>query len=552
MDGVKFALRLAAVASVSAFSLTAVAQTISAPAEVARRSGDSQDALGLLKKGDEAYEKGDYASAVKHYQEAVGKLPEQANIVSDLRSAAVQRFAQAAVEQARHLGRRGDYPAANALLDEVDNVVDRDPGVEKMRAKLLDPIRTNPAGSKEHTARVDEVRRALYEAEGYLDSGQFDRAELAYEDVIRLDPYNNAARRGMERVMFHKSDYAGAAYDHARAKLLADVDKEWELRKFELLDVPVIEGGADEESRLQIAATLEKLRLIKVPIVDLEDATLEEAIDFLRVTTKQNDTLELDESLKGVDFIVELGNDNGTLVQKVKNSRVNVPLRNVTVEQVLKVITEMTRTQYRIDEYAVVITPLGATNTTLISRDFRVPPDFLSRGAALNGASEDPFTEDTEEGGALLAKRLTAREKLLSLGVAFPDGASASYMPGTNTLTVRNTVENVDYISRVVSMAVEAEPVMVVIRTTIMEVSQEGLDELAYDWTVGQFGGGDFTLGGGTTGNGGGLSDMIGAPVTSGLRNGDGSAGFGTQPGFEWFRYDWLGKLKHSFFWREL
>jgi len=145
MHSVKLALRLAAVASVSAFSLTAVAQSISASAEVSRRASDSQEAQVLLKKGDEAYLKADYLAAVNHYREAVALLPKQANIVSELRGAAIQRFSQSAIEQARGYGRKGDYPAANALLDEVDILRPNDLRSDEMRRRLQDPIRTNPA-----------------------------------------------------------------------------------------------------------------------------------------------------------------------------------------------------------------------------------------------------------------------------------------------------------------------------------------------------------------------------------------------------------------------
>jgi uncharacterized protein YegL len=46
---------------------------------------------------------------------------------------------------------------------------------------------------------------------------------------LRTDPYNQAARRGLEKLAAAKSDYYRAAYDHTRAELLAEVDEAWEL-----------------------------------------------------------------------------------------------------------------------------------------------------------------------------------------------------------------------------------------------------------------------------------------------------------------------------------
>ncbi len=530
MDGVKFALRLAAVATVSAFSLSAVAQSVSASAEISRRTSDSQAAFELVEKGDAAYQKGDYAAAVESYREAVAKLPAQANVVSDFRQATVQRFVQAAVERARNLGRKGDYPAANSLLDEVDLLRPDDYSAAEMRGRLQDPIRSNPGGSKEHTALVDRVRRGLYEAEGFLNLGKFDRAFLAYEDILRLDPYNKSARRGLEKVNFHKSSYAGAAYDHARAEILKDVDRAWENRSYEELEVPVIEGFGGPDGRLQIAATLEKLRLIKVEVIDFEDATLTEVVDFFRLISRQKDTTVLDESQKGIDFVLQLGSEDNPVGQKIRDARISLQLQHVTLEQALKTVTDIVGAQYRIDEFAVVVSPLGSLDETLVTRTFRVPPDFLTKDAInRQGDNQDPFADEKDRTGPLLAKRLTAHEKLVSMGVPFPEGSSVSFVPGNSALRVRNTIENLDFIAQIVSTAASSEPVQVVIRTTVIDVTEDGLEELGYDWILGQFGGRDLTLAGGSVGNGGNIdgfptlpiSQDVNAPVTSGLRSGD-------------------------------
>lgn len=82
---------------------------------------------------------------------------------------------------------------------------------------------------EKHAQNVDSVRRGLYTAEGNFNLGKFEDAKREYENVLRVDPNNSAARRGMERVASAKSDYYRAAYDHTRAELLAEVDKAWEL-----------------------------------------------------------------------------------------------------------------------------------------------------------------------------------------------------------------------------------------------------------------------------------------------------------------------------------
>lgn len=95
-------------------------------------------------------------------------------------------------------------------------------------ALVDDPIRSNEALTVEGVEKVGEVRSALYKAEGHYNLGKYDEAVREYEDVLRIDPYNKGARRGLERVSAAKSDYYRSAYDQTRAELLMEVDKSWE------------------------------------------------------------------------------------------------------------------------------------------------------------------------------------------------------------------------------------------------------------------------------------------------------------------------------------
>ncbi|NJR42214.1 MAG: hypothetical protein HC767_05725 [Akkermansiaceae bacterium] len=135
------------------------------------------------------------------------------------------------MEQGRYLSRKGDVAGAKAMVDKVlgESVAPKHIGALNFRAELDDPIRTNPALTPEHAKNVDSVRRLLYTAEGAYNLGKFDQAKSTYQDVLRIDPTNTAARRGMEQVASAKSNYHQSSYDHARAEMLSEVDKAWEL-----------------------------------------------------------------------------------------------------------------------------------------------------------------------------------------------------------------------------------------------------------------------------------------------------------------------------------
>lgn len=102
-------------------------------------------------------------------------------------------------------------------------------GVDRFKADSDEITRSNPALTLDHAKAVDKARRQLYTAQENYDQGKFDDAKQAYEDTLRIDPYNKAARRGMEKIAATKSDYYRSAYDQTRAELLMHVDKKWEL-----------------------------------------------------------------------------------------------------------------------------------------------------------------------------------------------------------------------------------------------------------------------------------------------------------------------------------
>jgi Mg-chelatase subunit ChlD/tetratricopeptide (TPR) repeat protein len=148
--------------------------------------------------------------------------------------------------------------------DRTSGLTELQPGVQL--APAMPPIGSDPesnplvAGrSKDRqTASAEEVHLGLHQAEGAYNLGKYDDASKAYEDVLRVDPYNNVARRGLERVAQAKTDYYRAAYDHTRAQLLSQVDAAWELSVPPVVATPPpvdakVEGGVSELAQKEMA-----------------------------------------------------------------------------------------------------------------------------------------------------------------------------------------------------------------------------------------------------------------------------------------------------------
>lgn len=516
--------------------------------EQVRRNTSVEEAQMLLSKGDDAYQSGRYAEAVAAYSGAREMIPD-APVSAELRRAAAERFSQASVELAKELSRKGDVAGAKATMEKVlaDGVAPNDPAALAMRAQLDDPSRTNPALTAEHAKDVDEVRRLLYTAGGAFDLGKFDEATKHFEEVLRIDPANAAARRGMEKVAAARSDYARSAYDHTRAEMLSQVDAAWESR------VPAPELGAGPADPgapgggLEKVTVSAKLKRIIIPQIALDQSSLDEALDFIRVKAAENDITELDPSQKGVNITVNLGPPASETAKRIRNLRFDLRLSHVPLATVLKYITDITQTSFSTDEFSVQIRPRGTASDELLTRSFSVPPDFLTNLSASAGAdkpADDPFASDAPAGGGLLTTRLSAQEALAKQGISFPEGASATYNASTNTLRVVNTAANLDFISQIVDTLNQTEPVMVSVKVTMIRTQRTNLEELGFDWLLNPISlnsEGSVFGSGGTAGNAPGRTGgdftgpMPGLPtdptaevnpgvVTNGLRSGDQAA----------------------------
>lgn len=504
-------------------SLSVTAQSLMSQELIERRDLVIAAEEAIL-EGDEAYQGSDFQGAVEKYREAFSRIPE-GDKTRQFRDAAKERYAQAAVQAARVMNRQGDREGAIALVDEVlgENVFPDYFPAQKFRAQLDDPIRVNPAGTAEHGRNVDEVRRLLYKGEGFYNLGDFDRSFEVYQSILRIDPYNKAARRGMERCNAAISDYADAARDQTRAEMLSQVDEAWELKRNQP-SIAFENGLVGEELFIEGAQVEDKLDEIIVPFVDFDEASLEEAVEFLEGQSRALDP-ELDPEKKGIDFVLNMGAGNSPEVEEIMSRRFSFRLRNVPLRQVVNFVTQQSGTSFRVERYAVVVQPAGGLTNDLIVRRYQVPPNFLSQTSTTSSADLDPF-DVVGDSGPKLAPRLTAREYLEKEGVPFPDGATASYNAAMGQLTAKTSSAAHEDIRAIVEAINLKEPIAVVIETKIIRVAQENLDELGFDNAIQNLSdSGSLVLGGGVVGNGRASDFNGGRQTTSGLRSGDFATG---------------------------
>ena len=166
--------------------------------------------------------------------------------------------------------------------------------------------------------------------------------------------------------------------------------------------------------------------------------------------------------------------------------------------------------------------------TRVWSRHRRWRDERIKRSARVLPLLARPCMNDRQ-----LVGRADAKTMLQSMGVSFQGGASATFWPHSGTLIVRNTQDNLDMVDALVDQANSSAPKQVSIESKFVEINQNNLKELGFDWLLGPFSTNGKVFGaGGTAGNGVPVDPAnfpfnnngvpIGQnPVTSGNRSGN-------------------------------
>ena len=521
--------------------------------EIIRRQQDTVEAEDALRRGDAALQSGDLEAAYLAYKEAVDLTPD-GPAQKSLRARALSRYSSTAIRYAEYLVSEGQYAKAEAVAREVleprYNPDYRPAAVFLSRLEQPDYFnKTITPEFAEDRTKVDEL---LLQANGYFDSGRFDLAQRRYQQVLAVDKYNSAAFRGMEQVELGKQRYYDSAYNETRSRMLWQVDKAWERPKRRFVDARSTDSSALAEERRGTELMVARLNGIIIPSVDFRDATVRQAVGFLQQRSRDLDTTEDDPERRGINIVLKLPPTSAPAPDSLMvedaavastgysaDSRITLNLSNVPLYEALRYVATLAGLKVKVEPFAVSVVPLSEPTDALQQREFKVPPGFITGGpsAEVEPAAQAGGDTGIAGGGARLAVRQGARDFLEAQGVEFPPGASANFNPGSSRLVVRNTAPNLDLIESLVDAAMGEQPTQVEIEAKFVEISQNNLKELGFDWALGPFSlpGSDAVFGSGGTiippGQGSqwpfinpGTGGVVGGDsITSGLRSGSGT-----------------------------
>jgi general secretion pathway protein D len=597
---------------------TSVAQTPDSVAEreVQRRQAGIPQGEAALARGKSAMKAKNYTVAHEEFRTAVTYLPD-AVVSGKGHDEAVDGFCKSGVALAEARIAEGRYADAEAILSEIlsNRYNPNCREAQELYKHLRQPGYFNKTTTSNFIEKVEQVKQLLTEADGFYQSGQYDLAMKRYDQVLAIDPYNTAARKGQEKINNTKYQYGEEAYNETRSRQLWKVEGAWQqpVRKYGAVGASAAIGAQKDLGGT--ALINKKLNSIIIPHIEFRDATIREAIDVLREQAAENDTGP--EGQRGVNIVLRLvplgqvappsmpvqpaapptgtatpspaGGGAGAAAAPAAPgapaaarpgapavapaagpaaARITVTLDNIPLGEALRYIANQAGLKVKAEPYAVSVIPLTEQSNDLITKRYYVPPEFFggpldvgyyiganvsggggqTSGSQSGSAQQPPVATNVIEKEAIsyqnasgtgtgagatsqanlvqgtastrqslvndrqLVGRADAKTMLESMGVQFPevtfsDGhkekASATFWPHSGTLIVRNTQDNLDMVDALVDQANASAPKQVEIESKFIEINQNNLKELGFDWLLGPFSLNGKVFGsGGTAGNG--------------------------------------------------
>lgn len=181
-------------------------------------------------------------------------------------------------------------------------------------------------------------------------------------------------------------------------------------------------GAVQGEEKLR-----RKLETIVIKKLEFNDAELVDVLKYLHQTSVASDT-NSPVGERGVNFTINLKASGGTVLTNMP-PRLTLEMRDVSLADVIKYITEISGLKYRLENNGVVITP---DEGPLQARTYKFEFSTISVMVGTN----------YNQSGSL-------KEFFINVGIPFPEGSSITYIPNQNMVIAVNTVDNLNKMEKI-------------------------------------------------------------------------------------------------------
>ena len=288
---------------------------------------------------------------------------------------------------------------------------------------------TNTVVTEELLTQTADIKKLLTLADQLTETGQYRVARERLNDVLRIDPYNQAARAKIEILEKKRLLIADTRYRASREKALAEVTEAWLPPPPAKVDARRVRSSG-VASGSNAAEVLKALSSITIPEVVFNEKPIREAVEELQRLSEQNDP-----NHKGLNFVLRLPTKTEGK-EDPEGATVSLELQNVSLQTAVKYLCEQVRgidkLRSEVEENAVLLLPVTETGGQLETRSYNLPPSLL---ANIGNTETDP-----QKLGDQLLENIGADVKIAD--------AKAVCFRETGRLVVRNTPNELNKIEQ--------------------------------------------------------------------------------------------------------
>ena len=471
----------------------------------------------------------DYEAAVRYYVQAMGLLnsaPQLAylrkkcddGVAEGLYRAAIQedqtgrrekalKLMQKAIER-RHPKARRQYEAW---------VAEGDPDANKTDYSEISHRRND----EDYKSERAKIAKHLKRSQHFLAVRDLDRALAECDLVLQSDKHNQEAIRLRKKIHEKRAVILKQERKATREGMIADVDEAW--RPTYALTARSVENVSETTKKPSVGDseyTIEQDILMRMQKMELQSisfkppATLNDAIEFFRQASKDLDDQQKQEDERGFNFFVKprkvnyvksaaaaetaddagggFAADDSVDAGAAKDTGVpEIPMLSaikISFADALKLVCEAVDYKYVIKGPMIMIMDKRDSADEMVSRDFPVLPNFEER---VQQASEEVQGLTDKNGGFAAgssdsesaAKEMSLKTFFSFMDVDWPDVSSISYVKTIGRLYVKNTQENIALIQNALN-DINASTTLIEIETRFVEVSQDDLNSLGFEWIL--------------------------------------------------------------------
>ena len=509
-------------------------------AESLRREALDHQAAQELSDARAAMSARDWDTAYRKYSLASKHMNDRADW-AELRRECAQGMAEARYQAGRQAYRENDFetarqlameartlrhPRAAALLEALDSSV-----VATDTKDITDIFHRR--NEKDYKADRDSIRRRLRRSAQYLAVADLDKALEECELVIRYDPYNREALDLRQRIQRRRDVILDKERHATREGMIADVNAAWRpVYAVNSLELKGIDGGTtraalgDDKERTMEQLVEKRMKEMILPSISFRPpATISDAVEYFKQASRDFDRPDIPIDQRGFNFVLDLGkqlvaqggetaeadsgNDFSASAKSddagaAGGSPDGMPLipaiaaNNVSLWDALKLVCRVTKFKFQIQEGPVVmVMPESMTTEDLVTRTYDVTENFAER---MSGAAEDVqdmkggfgggSNKSNDEGSG--DDQEASWKKFFSLmGVKWAEGSSIVYLKTIGKLRVTNTKDQLAVIEAALAGELGATPKLIEIEARFVEVAQEDLNSLGFEWLLNS----DYSLG---------------------------------------------------------